>query len=210
VGYAFHSSTVLWGRYLRSIAEREPGGSRRQPLRGTGLMLGLGSSFDYLGRDLPGGWERLASAGLLGPAAELTADRNGVGLRLAVNAQYSLGLMRSPSYAAFGPLGNQVYYHAHGVVAGGSLAVRLGRLELGLDGDLWALRALKGAEAMPGDPSPADTRRTISVLGGLQPFHQGRLRLTTRLDQVRRRSRAFSTSMVTYERRAGLAAILLY
>jgi hypothetical protein len=87
VGYAFHSSTVLWGRYLRSIAERAPGASRHQPLRGTGLMLGLGSSFDYLGRDLPGGWERLASAGLLGPAAEFTADGDSVGLRLAVYAQ---------------------------------------------------------------------------------------------------------------------------
>ena len=59
-------------------------------------------------------------------------------------------------------------------------------------------------------PSPSDTRRTISVLGGLQPFQHGRLRLTTRLDQVRRRSRAFGTSMISYERRAGLAAIMLY
>jgi hypothetical protein len=210
VGYGFHSSTVLWGRYLRSVAERDPGADRRRPLRGTGLMLGLGSSFDYQGRDLPGGWERLASAGLLGPAAELTMDGKDVGLRLAINGQYSLGLMRSPSYAAFGPLGNQVYYHAHGLVAGGALALRLWRAELGLGGDLWALRALKGAENRPGEPALADIRRTVSLLGGVQPFHNGRLRLTSRLDLVRRSSRAFGTTMVSYERRVGLAAILLY
>ena len=210
VGYAFHSSMVLWGRYLRAIAERALDADRRRPLRGTGLMLGLGSSFDYQGRALPGGWERLASAGLLGPAAELTVDRHDVGLRLAVTGQYSLGLMRSPSYAAFGPLGNQVYYHAHGLMARSSLALRLWRLELGVDADLWALRALEGADDLRGEPALADARRTISVLAGLQPFRHGRLRLTGRLDQVRRRSRAYGASLVSYERRAGLAAILLY
>jgi hypothetical protein len=209
VGYAFHSSTVLMGRYLRRVAERAPGTSRRQAPPGGGLLMALASSFDYEGRDLPGGWERLAQAGLLGPAAEFTADRNDVGVRVAVSGQYSLGLMRSPSYAAYGPLGNQVYYHAHGLVAGGALALRLGRVDLGMDTDLRLLRALKGQDARPGEPALADSRRTISLLAGVRPF-QGRLRVATRLDQVRRRSRAFGMSMISYERRAGLAAVLLY
>jgi hypothetical protein len=208
VGYAFQSDIVLLGRYLRDIGEREPGTDRSKPLPGTGLLLALGSSFDYQGRDLPGGWERLASAGLVGPEVELTWDHNDIGLRLAGTAQYSLGLMRNPSYAAFGPLGNQ-YYHAHGIVGGADLALRLGRVELGLDTDLHLLRALKGAPALPGEPEPADTRRTISLLAGVRPF-QGRLRVTSRLDQVRRTSRAFGTSMTSYERRAGVGAMLLY
>ena len=208
VGYAFHSRVVLWGRYLRSMAERDAI-SRRYGGRGVGLMLGVGSSFDYQGRDLPGGWERLASVGLLGPVAELTADRDNLGFRLVVSGQYTLGLMRSPSYAAFGPLGDQVYYHAHGLVADTALAVRLWRVELGLNTDLWALHSLKGQEARPGVPDLADTRRTISLLGGLRPF-QGRLLLITRLEQVRRRSQAFGLSMTSYERRAGLAALFAY
>jgi hypothetical protein len=209
VGYAFHSSTVLLGRYLRSFAERDPTAGRQQDPRGSGLMLALGSSFDYQGRELVGGWERLASAGLLGPAVEWTVDRGQYGLRLTLTAQYHLGLMRSPSYAAFGPRGDQVYYHAHGLVGEGALGLRLGPVELGLDTELRAMRALKGAERVPGEPALGDGRRTVSLLAGIRPF-KGRLRLSSRLDQVRRRSQALGMSMVSYERRAGLAAVLRY
>ena len=208
VGYAFHSRVVLWGRYLRSMAERDAI-SRRYGGRGVGLMLGVGSSFDYQGRDLPGGWERLASVGLLGPVAELTADRDNLGFRLFVSGQYTLGLMRSPSYAAFGPLGDQVYYHAHGLVADTALAVRLWRVELGLNTDCGPCTRSKARKRGPGCRTWRTPAGRSPLLGGLRPF-QGRLLLITRLEQVRRRSQAFGLSMTSYERRAGLAALFAY
>jgi hypothetical protein len=225
-GYSFQSSTVLLGTYLRSYAPAGVLGTATP--RGLGLMLGLGSSFDYLARDLPGGWERLASAGLLGPVAEVTADGTDVGLRLSVGAYYSIGLVQSSTYVDGGaiplplwrktsPLRSEGYYHGHGLTGAGGLAVRVAWLELGMTGELQAFRTLAGRdrfqERLRGEPTLADSRFTRALWGAVAPLG-GELRLTTRFEHVQRHSLAggwpLPRSSISNERRVLLGGTVVY
>jgi hypothetical protein len=224
-GYAFHSSTVLLGSYLRRYA---PADDPRAAPPGLGLLLAVGTSFDYQARELRGAWERLASVGLLGPAIELTAEGNDVGMRLALAAHYSVGLVQSATYADDGPLAlpawrktsplrNDGYYHGHGLTGAASLMVRLARLELAMSSELQAFRSLAGRdrfqERLRAEPSLADRRFTRALSGGVTPF-RGRLRLASRLEHVRRHSRAGGwpapRSAISNERRVLFGASVVY
>jgi hypothetical protein len=137
-GVWFHAQTVWGGRYDRhyrvTVGETDvPNGARRP--RGWGMMLGLGSSFDYRLRDLPRVRDRVAALGLGGPVFELVA-RGSVVLRASLSVQYAFAIVGSMAYRTDGnllvgqviktPLRDSGYYYAHGVVSAATVALDFG------------------------------------------------------------------------------------
>ena len=62
---------------------------------GHGLLLGMGSSFDYDARSLPSLWDRTLAVGLLGPVVELAARRGRFALRATLAASYGFAQVTS-------------------------------------------------------------------------------------------------------------------
>jgi hypothetical protein len=223
-GVWLHSSTLLVGRYFRSYAEREDDAARRADrARGAGALLGLGSSFDYLTRDLDGWWDKLASTGLVGPMVELAAERGAMGVRLSLSSQYTFAMVQSLAFAVdgqslgevrvTGALRGQGYYYAHGVTSAGSLAVRLGPLELNVAATLGAFWAIQGRdryqERVQAEPALSDLRSTGVASAGLRPFG-GPVLLTGRVEHHERISHMDSATASSPETRAGVGAGMVF
>ncbi len=165
----FHARTVWGGRYdrqFRAVGDESDG----PPIlfdgpRGWGLLVGLGSSFDYRLRDLPGVHDRIASLGIGGPTFEWTR-RGSVLVRASLSAQYAFAIIGSMAYRAdyrsvYGqiiktPLRAGSYYYGHGVVSAATLLVDLG--PIGFTGDArgawyWSIDS--------GDPEQSSIQRDV-------------------------------------------------
>jgi len=139
-GQFFDGHVLVWGRYLRQPAAEgaapAPPGVRPD---GGGLLLGVGSSFDYYDRWQPTFRDRSSTAGIFGQVVELERRRGIFDLRATLTAVYGLALVKSLAYPTFDGLvtGEVIktelryhgYYYAQGLISNG-------RVTLGIDGNL--------------------------------------------------------------------------
>jgi hypothetical protein len=169
-GAWFHAHAVWGGRYDRHF--RVEGDGTDVPLgparpRGWGMMLGLGSAFDYRLRTLPQIHDRVASLGLGGPMFEFTS-RGSVAVRAFLSAQYAFAIVGSMTYrmeentlvadVIKSPLRSAGYYYAHGLVSIAHLSVDLG--PVGFSGDArggwyWSIDV--------GDPAQESIQREVEL-----------------------------------------------
>ena len=140
-GAFVHADSLVLGRYWRAYGDVI--GPSGEP-DGHGLLLGMGSSFDYDARSLPSVWDRTLAVGLLGPMVELAARRGRLALRATVAASYGFAQVTSLAYAVAAPafanviikteLKNLGYYYAQGLLTFAELEAELGDVRLTLDG----------------------------------------------------------------------------
>lgn len=220
-GTDFHAHVLLYGRYLRRYEESS--GEVRRPTNGRGLLIGVGSAFDYDARDLEPVWDRTASAGLLGPMLELAVRRGSFAIRAALSVQYSIALVQSLAYpsaaVAFSSLfikselRQQGYYYAQGVTSFSSLAIDLGAFDLGVDGRWGRYRSLDEGDRYQGQLQDNfaldDTRIFLRAAAAARPF-RGPLRLVLGLDQTYRTSRLPGYEATANETRTGLSGVLTF
>jgi hypothetical protein len=220
-GSEVHAHTVLYGRYLRRYAESSGEGHR--PSNGRGIMIGVGSAFDYDTRDLEPISDRAASAGLIGPMVELAMRRGSVAIRAALSAQYSIALVQSLAYPAAAAsyagvfikseLRQQGYYYAQGITSASALTVDLGAFELAFDGRFGRYRSFDEGDRYQGQIQDNfaldDMRLYLRAVAAARPF-RGPLRLALGLDQTYRASHIPGYVATANETRTGLAAILTF
>ena len=174
-GFDFHSSTLLFGRYVRRYDDLGPDDVwRPDNVRGWGALVGLGTAFDYDTRDLAYGDDKVAGAGLVGPVVELRRERGREGIRFALSTYYSFAMVDSLAYAAYGdpltsaayqintPLRQQGYYYGQGLSSVSSVVARLGDFELSLATSLAAYWSInfrdRYQQNLKGELSVSDTR----------------------------------------------------
>lgn len=219
-GMNLHSSTLVVGRYIRRYAERAPDETwRTAKPRGWGAVVGLGSAFDYDTRDLDAGMDKVASAGLLGPTAEVTADRGGFGLRLALSSYYSFALVQSMALLVNGnpitnvyinsTLRNQGYYFAQGSTSVAALDLRAGMVELTFKASFGAFWSLNGRDRfedeIEAEVSPFDIRASGVAIASVRPLNTP-LRLAARVERILRSGHAAGLYGASDETRAGIGA----
>jgi hypothetical protein len=165
----FHARTLWGGRYDRhyhGVGDETDG----PPVlfdgpRGWGLLVALGSSFDYRLRDLPRVHDRIASVGIGGPTFELSR-RGSVLVRASFMAQYAFAIIGAMAYwpgdpQVLGqviktPLRSAGYYYGHGVVSAATLLVDLGPVGFTADargGWYWSIDS--------GDPEQSSIQRRV-------------------------------------------------
>jgi hypothetical protein len=202
-GVWFHAQAVWGGRYDRHY--RAEGDETDVPLgpvrpRGWGMMLGLGSAFDYRLRDLPRVHDRIASFGLAGPMFEYSR-RGSVVVRASLSAQYAFAIVGSMTYkmesnpfvaeVIKSPLRASGYYYAHGLVSAATLSVDLG--PIGFLGDArggwyWSIDVGDPAqEAIQREVELRDSRLYLTAAMWSRPV-VGALRFGLAVEQVRRAS----------------------
>ena len=94
-GAFVHADSLIWGLYARNYGD---GRGRSGEADGHGLLLGVGSSFDYDARSLPTMWDRTLALGVLGPMVELAARRGSLALRAAFAVSYGFAQVTSLAY----------------------------------------------------------------------------------------------------------------
>ena len=220
-GTWFHTQTMLWGRYLRRYSETTEG-LRGRP-DGWGAMVGLGSTFDYDSRDLPGGWDRTASAGILGPMLDFATRRGAFALRAELSAQYGFTMIQSLVYPEAAPafandfvkseLRQQGYYYAHGLTSLATLALDAGDFELRLSGRTTAVWSINQDDRFQGmitnNFALSDTRVFLRAAAAARPFG-GPVRVALAFDQVSRGSHLPGYAFQSDERRAGLSTFVVF
>jgi hypothetical protein len=165
----FHARTLWGGRYhrhYRGVGDDSGG----LPVlfdgpRGWGLLVGLGSSFDYRLRELPRFHDRIASLGLGGPTFELSR-RGSVLVRASFMTEYAFAIIGSMAYRAGDPtvIGQVIktplryggYYYGHGVVSAATLLVDLGPIGFTADARgawYWSIDS--------GDPEQSTIQRKV-------------------------------------------------
>ncbi|HTB59995.1 MAG TPA: DUF3943 domain-containing protein [Polyangia bacterium] len=217
-GAFVHADSLVWGRYWRDYGEVI--GASGEP-DGRGLLLGVGSSFDYDARSLPNLWDRTLAVGLLGPVAEFAARHGSLALRATLAASYGFAQVTSLAYAEAAPafanviikseLKMQGYYYAQGLLTFATVEAELKDLRLTLDGrsqSLWSFNLGDDQQAeLQNNFSLRDTRLYLSAIASWQPFG-GPVRLALAFDDVIRDSRLPGTLVSSDERRV-LGSILL-
>jgi hypothetical protein len=223
-GDSVHSSTIFGGRYFRSYEEPDPDDPRARPV-GWGALLALGTALDYDRRQLSFIDDRVISSGMLGPVVDVAADRGAYGVHLSLAAYYSLAIIQSLAYAAFGfpsptaayqlstPLEIWGYYYGQGITSQGKLTAHAGWLELGLTaryGAYWSINSFdRYQERLRDETTESDTRSMAIATLALRPFRVP-LRLTATLEGYDRASRIAETRVVSKETRAGLGLDFLF
>lgn len=197
-GVAVHADSLVIGRYLRDYGDVI--GRAGEP-DGRGLLLGLGSSFDYDGRSLPTVYNRTLALGLLGPLIELEAQSGRFAVRATAAASYGFAQVTSLAWAeaASSFAGVAVkselqlngYYFAQGLLTFATLEAELGDVRLRFDGrgqQLWSFNAADDHQDRLQNNFPLhDTQLFLSGSATLQPLG-GPLRLTLALDDILRSS----------------------
>jgi hypothetical protein len=220
-GSDVHAHTVLYGRYLRRYAPQSAEG--HGPTNGRGLMVGVGSTFDYDTRDLEPISDRTASAGLLGPMLELALRRGALAVRAALSAQYSIALVQSLAYPAAAAsfagvfikseLREQGYYYAQGLTTTSTLTVDLGTFDFAFDGRFGRYRSFDEGDRYQGEIQNNfplnDMRLFLRAAVAARPF-RGPFRLALGVDQTYRQSRIPGYVATANETRTGLSAILTF
>ncbi len=217
-GAFVHADSLVFGRYSRSYGDVI--GPSGEP-DGHGLLLGMGSSFDYDARSLPSLWDRTLTVGLLGPVVEFAARRGRFALRATLAASYGFAQVTSLAWAVAAPafanvtvkteLMNQGYYYAQGLLTLAALEAELGDVRLTLDGRgqaLWSINFRDDLQSgIQNNFSLHDTRLFLSAVASWQPFG-GPVRLAAEFDDVVRDSRLPGYHVRSDERRV-LGSILL-
>jgi hypothetical protein len=145
-GTSFHAESIAWGKYRRNYDGTGPGS------RGWGELLAVGSSFAYDSRLLPGGWDRVASVGLVGPMFELSARRQAFELRARAAVYYGFSQVTSLQYPALAAtldgqfirtvLSQQGYYYAQSLLPAAEVDARYGQFRVtlkGRGGEFWSI-----------------------------------------------------------------------
>jgi hypothetical protein len=220
-GLGIHAEGAWWGRYLRDFAEPEHPGQRETD--GWGLMLGLGSTFDYETRQLPTEWDRQTNAGLVGPMVELTNRRGDLDLRAFLTVQYGFGMVSSLAYPAIATavqgavikteLKQQGYYYAQSVSGTAAASAADGPFEICLRVHVAAYWSINQDDRYQGEItdnfSLSDQRVYLRAAGALRVFG-GPLRVALALDQIDRTSQVPGFHYKSVERRAGLSALVVF
>ena len=217
-GTTFDADALVIGRYVRRYVETD--GSSRDP-NGWGVLLGLSSSFDYERRELPIGPDQTASAGILGPAIEVSARRGPLALRGWVSAAYAFSQVTSLAYAqsrtSFAGvnlkdvLQTQGYYYAQGPISSAVLEGEVGGVRIAVEGrmaNFWSIDSdYSNQSQIENNFSLRDTRIFARAIASFQPF-AGPLRLALEFDDNFRDSRIPGTVVRSNERRF-LASVAL-
>jgi hypothetical protein len=216
-GLRLHGGAAWWGRYYRDYAAADETAPRATD--GWGLMLGLGSSFDFDSRLLPLEWDRVVTAGLAGPVLEYARRSGGLITRATLAAQYGFSMVTSLAFpgaaAAYAnstvktELRQQGYYYAQSVTGAATLSLNDEPIEVYLRARLGAYWSINGDDRNQGQItdnfSLSDQRiylraaATLRILGGP-------LRAALALDQINRNSQLPGSSYSGVERRASLSA----
>lgn len=210
-GTAFDAHTLVIGRYVRR-RDAEADGSGEAD--GWSALVGLGSSFDYESRRLPIGPDRTASAGILGPAVELSSRHGPLGLRGWLAATYAFSQVTSLAYAQAAPsfagvqlksvLETQGYYYAHGPVTSAALEAEVGNVRFALEGRLanyWSIDSdYSNQSRIENNFSLRDTRVFTRALVSVRPAG-GPLGVALEFDDDLRDSRIPGTAVRSNERR---------
>jgi len=217
---AVHADSLVIGRYLRDYGDVL--GPSGEP-DGRGLLLGLGSSFDYDGRSLPAVLDRTLAIGLLGPLVEVEARRGRAIFRAALAASYGFGQVTSLAWAqAAGSFADvrvkselQIhgYYFAQGLLTFAKLEAELGDIRLRFDArgqQFWSFDSADDHQGQLQNNFPLhDTQWFLSGAAALQPLG-GPFRLTLEADDILRDSSLPGTLVRSREQRIIGAATVVF
>jgi len=210
-GSSFHADSLLVGRYLRRYDDRVA--ATLEP-DGQGLLVGLGSTFDYDTRLLAPAWDRVASVGFAGPVLEADARRGVFALRARLAAVYAFAQVASLAYAEAAPRFADVfikselqlrgYYYGQGPVSYATVEGEIGELRLTLDGRAASYWSFNGDDTNQGriqnNFALHDTRVYLRAIATLQPFG-GPIRLAAEADEDIRDSTIPGTAFHSDEQR---------
>jgi hypothetical protein len=219
-GVTVHGDSLVIGRYLRDYGDVI--GPSGEP-DGRGLLLGLGSSFDYDGRSLPSVFDRTLALGLLGPMVELDARRGRFALRAALAASYGFAQVTSLAWAQAASMFADVrvkselqtdgYYFAQGLLTFATLEAELGDVRLRFDGrgqHLWSFNSADDHQGQIQNNFPLhDAQLFLTASAALQPVG-GPFRLAIELDDILRRSSLPGTLVTSSEHRIVGSAALVF
>jgi hypothetical protein len=197
-GGFLHADSLVLGRYWRAYDDAI--GPSAEP-DGHGLLLGLGSSFDYDARSLPSLWDRTLAVGLLGPMVELSARHGRLAVRVTLAASYGFAQVTSLAYAAAAPtfanvitksvLKDQGYYYGQGLLTFGELEAELADFRLTLDGrsqSFWSIDFRDDQQdKVENNFTLRDTRLFLSAMTSWQVFG-GPVRLAAAFESIIRDS----------------------
>lgn len=219
-GAFVHADSLVLGRYARRYGDV---GGRSGEADGRGLLLGVGSSFDYDARSLPGMWDRTLAVGLLGPMVELAARHGNLALRAAFAASYGFAQVTSLAYPEAAPalaglvikseLQTDGYYFAQGLLTSATLEAELGDVRLRLAGrtqSFWSFNADDDHQGeIQNNFSLHDTRLFLSAVASVQPLG-GPVRLALTFDGIARESSLPGYLVRSDERRIAGSIILVF
>jgi Domain of unknown function (DUF3943) len=217
-GSALDADALVVGRYVRRYAETDGVSSVTD---GWSALIGLSSSFDLQARQLPIGWDRTASAGILGPAIELTARHGPLQLRGWFAATYAFSQVTSLAYAQAAPsfagvtlkrvLQTEGYYFAQGPLSSAVIEGEVGGVRIGLEGRMatfWSIdHGYSNQSEIENNFSLRDTRLFTRAIVSVRLLG-GPLRLALEFDDDLRDSRIPGTAVRSNERRF-LASVAL-
>ena len=220
-GLDLHASSVWWGRYFRSFAPPEARATR--PPDGWGMMLGLGSTFDYDGRMLPTEWDRVVTAGLGGPMLEYVDRRGSLTTRAAFTVQYGFSMVTSLAYPAAAAaladatikteLKDGSYYYAQSVTGAATLSLDDGPLDIFVRaraGGYWSFNHDDRNQALLTDNFSLHDQRVWLRGAASTRVLGGPLRLALVLDQITRVSYLPGYSFDGVERRISVLAVACF
>jgi hypothetical protein len=188
VGGSLVSRVSVAGRYWQRL-RRDPDGR----IRGTGLLLGVGSGFEYDAHELPDGSDFLATMNLLGPMWELTARLEGLRFRWSGEAYGDFAMVKSLALEDVMPamtgevyhprdsggvmpsvMGARGYYYALGVTAGSRIEVEWLGWDTGAEARADQFDSIAGAdrfqEEITREVAIVDRRVTSRLWLGLRPW----------------------------------------
>jgi hypothetical protein len=210
-GVAFDADALVIGRYIRRYAEAD---GVFTETNGWSALLGLSSAFNYESRQLAVGSDRTASAGILGPAIELSARHGRLQLRAWLAATYAFSQVASLAYAQAAPsfsglelkqvIQTQGYYYAHGPVSSALLEGELGYVRVALEGrmaNFWSIDSdYSNQNEIQNNFSLRDTRLFTRAIASVRPLG-GPIRVALEFDDDLRDSRIPGTAVRSNERR---------
>ncbi len=219
-GVAAHADALVIGRYFRDYDDTA--GPSGEP-DGRGLLVGLGSSFDYDGRSLPSVYDRTLALGLLGPLVEIEARHGWFSLRATLAASYGFAQVTSLAWAEAAPqfAGVQVkselrlggYYFGHGLLTAATLEAELGDVRFRFDGrgqNLWSFNFADDHQGqLQNNFSLRDDQLFLLGTISVQPFG-GPARLALEFDDILRRSWLPGTLVTSSEHRIIGSANLVF
>jgi hypothetical protein len=220
-GLRLHAGGAWWGRYYRRYALA--GDTAHRETDGWGSMLGLGSTFDFDSRVLPLEWDRVVTAGLVGPMLEYSSRHGGLITRATLACQYGFSMVTSlafpgaaAAYAAStvkSELKQQGYYYAQSVTGAATVSLNDEPIEVYLrarGGAYWSINSGDRNQGQLTDNFSLHDRRialrgaaTLRILGGP-------LRAALAVDQINRDSQLPGSSYSGVERRATVSAAAVF
>jgi hypothetical protein len=188
VGGRFLSRASVAGRYGQRIG-RDPDGR----VHGTGLLVGVGSGFEYDAHDRPDGRDFLAAMNVIGPMWEVTARSDGLRFRWSGDAYGDFAMVKSLALDGVAPamtgdvyhpresggvmpsvVGARGYYYALGLTAGTRLDLEYWGWDTGMEARADQFDSIAGAdrfkEEITHELALVDRRIVSRLWLGLRPW----------------------------------------